>query len=55
MVKILADIYTVKIYQRPLCIVKDILHLEIVMGTVDTSLKKKTFEKSKKLASCLRK
>ena len=36
-VKRLTGMYTVKIYQGPVCIVENILHLEIVMGTVDTS------------------
>ena len=37
MVRILTGIYTVEIYQRPVCFVEDILHLEIVMGSVGTS------------------
>ena len=47
MVRILTGIFTVKMYQRPVCIVEDILHLEIVMGSVDTSLffKKKDSKK----------
>ena len=36
MVRILTGIYTVKIYQGPVYIVEDIIHLEIVMGSVDT-------------------
>ena len=38
MVRILTGIYTVKIYQGPVRIVEDILHLEIVMGSVDNSI-----------------
>ena len=51
MVRTLTGIYTVKIYQGPVCIVEDILHLGIVMGSVDTSFfffkkrfKKKTYK-----------
>ena len=40
MVRILTGIYTVRIYQRPVCIVEDILHLEMVMGSVDTIFQK---------------
>ena len=47
MVRILAGIYTVKIYQGPVCIVEDILHLEIVMGTVDTTFFKKEKDSKK--------
>ena len=36
MVRILTGICTVKIYKRPVCIVEDIFHLEIVIGSVDT-------------------
>ena len=56
MVSTLPGIYTVKIYQGPVCIVENILHLEIVMGTVDTSFQqRKKFEESKKLTSYLQK
>ena len=47
MVRILTGIYTVKIYQGPVCIVEDILHLGIVMGLVDTSFLKKKIQKKK--------
>jgi len=33
----LNSIYTVKIYKRPVCIIEDILHLEIVIGLVDAN------------------
>ena len=36
MVRIVTGIYTVKIYQGPVCIVEDIIHLDIVMGSADT-------------------
>ena len=54
MVRTLTGIYTVKIYQGPVCIVEDILHLGIVMGSVDTSffLKK---DSKKKLTGYLKK
>ena len=56
MVRILTSIYTVKIYQRPVCTVKDILHLEIVMGSVDTSFfKKQKIQTKKKLTGYLKK
>ena len=54
MVRILTGIYTVKIYQGPVCIVEDILHLEIVMGSVDTSFFKNKIQK-KKLTCYLKK
>ena len=54
MVRTLTGIYTVKIYHGPVCIVEDILHLRIVMGSVDTSffLKKRL---KKKLTGYLKK
>ena len=58
MVRILTGIYTVKIYQGPVCIVEDILHLDIVMGSADTIFsedwkKKKTYRLYKKKYSCM--
>ena len=41
MVRTLTGIYTVKIYQGPVCIVEGIRHLEIVMCSVDTICIKK--------------
>ena len=40
-----------KFYQGPVCIVEDILHLEIAMGSIDTSffLKKNVQEKAYRL------
>ena len=51
----MTSMYTVNIYQGPISIVEDILHLEIVMGLVDTSFlnKKKRFKK--KLTGYLKK
>ena len=45
-----------KIYQGPVCIVEDILHLEIVMGSVDTSFffKKNDSNKEKNLQAIWR-
>ena len=49
MVRTLTGIYRVKIYQGPVCIVEDIICLEIVMGTVDTNLIKKDLKEVKNL------
>ena len=54
MVRILTGIYTAKIYQGPVCIVEDTLHLGIAMGSVDTGLKKKKIQK-KRLTGYLKK
>ena len=60
MVTILNNIYTVKIYKWPVCMVEDILHLEMVIGLVDAnyllSFKKEKLEyKIKLLTSYLKK
>ena len=44
----MTGIYTVKYYQRPVCIVKDMLQLEIVMGLVDIIFKKKKIGRREK-------
>ena len=54
MVRILTGINRVKIYQGPVCIVEDILHLGMVMGSVDTSFFSKERLK-KKLTGYLKK
>ena len=56
MVRILTGIYTVKVYQGPVCIVEDIVHLKIVMGSVYTIfLKRGWVEERKKLTGYLKK
>ena len=49
MVRILTGIYTVKIYQRPVCIVDDILHLEIVMGSINIIVQGEELKKENNL------
>jgi len=36
-VRILNRVYTVNIYKRPVCTIEDILHLEIVIGSVNAN------------------
>ena len=56
MVRTSTGIYTVKIYQGPVYIVEDILHLEIVMGSAYTIfLKRRWVKEKKKLTSYLEK
>ena len=56
MVRTLTGIYTVKIYQWPVYIVEDMLHLEIVMSSVYTIfLERGWVEERKKLTGYLKK
>ena len=56
MVRTLTGIYTVKIYQGPVYIVEDMLHLEIVMSSVYTIfLERGWVEERKKLTGYLKK
>ena len=60
MVRILNNIYTVKIYKWPVCMIEDILHLEMVIGLVDANYllsfkKEKLEDKIKLLTSYLKK
>ena len=54
MVRILTGIYTVKIYQRPVCIVDDILHLEIVMGSINIIVQGEELKKENNLQAIWR-